>query len=88
MQKPEPKAKKYALPDPSKKQNCAEDRPIKLNPTGQYNLNFVDWNNEHEAILDADPYSYESPIHGMSNEVYAQIMEEEFCDEEQEVHNA
>lgn len=30
------------------------DRPVKFNPTGKYNLNFIDWQNEYEAIIDAD----------------------------------
>ena len=50
-------------------------------------MNFIDWNNEYETVLDADPYSYESPIHGMSNEVYQQIMDEEFADHESEAIN-
>jgi len=28
------------------------DRPIKLNPTGKYNLDFIDWDNEYENICD------------------------------------
>lgn len=28
-----------------------DKRPVKLNPTGKYNLNFIDWQNEYEAIL-------------------------------------
>ena len=30
-----------------------DNRPIRLNPTGQYNLNFIDWNNEWERAYDA-----------------------------------
>lgn len=26
------------------------DKPIKFNPTGKYNLNFIDWQNEWENI--------------------------------------
>lgn len=55
-----------------------------MNPSGQYNLNFIDWNNETDAIFDRDPHSYESPIHGMDNATFNNIMEEEFADEEQE----
>lgn len=29
-----------------------DDRPIKGSQTGGYNLNFIDWNNEWEHILD------------------------------------
>ena len=38
-----PSPKKYVLPDPSKKTVTGNDRPIKMNPTGKYNLNFIDW---------------------------------------------
>ena len=34
---------KFERPDPSKKQDCREDQPIKVNPKGQYNLNFIDF---------------------------------------------
>jgi Ring finger domain len=34
------------------------DRPIKFNPTGQYNLNFVDWTNEFERIIEDDELEY------------------------------
>ncbi len=27
-----------------------DDRPIKFNPKGKYNLNFIDWNNEWERV--------------------------------------
>lgn len=30
-----------------------DHRPIRMNPTGQYNLNFVDWNNEWERVYNA-----------------------------------
>ena len=30
------------------------DRPIKFNPNGKYNLNFIDWQNEYEAIIDSN----------------------------------
>jgi hypothetical protein len=30
------------------------NRPIKFNPTGKYNLDFIDWENEYEAICDYD----------------------------------
>ena len=45
------------------------DRPIKFNPNGKYNLNFIDWQNEYEAIIEADyngeEAPVESPIYGM-----------------------
>ena len=28
------------------------DRPIKFNPTGKYNLDFIDWQGEYENICD------------------------------------
>lgn len=30
------------------------DRPIKMNPNGKYNLNFIDWQNEWQNVADAD----------------------------------
>jgi hypothetical protein len=41
-----------------------------MNPTGKYNLNFIDWNNEYDTILSRDAHSYESPIHGMDDETF------------------
>ena len=73
--------RQYALPDPSKKQAITQDTPIKVNPTGQYNLNFIDWNNEWEAILDRDQNSYASPIDGMSVETFEAIFDEEMFDQ-------
>ena len=57
------------------------DAPIKVNPSGQYNLNFIDWDNEWETILDRDPNTYDSPIPGMSNETFERIYDEYFQDE-------
>ena len=48
----------YEKPDPSKKVVSGNDVPIKVNKTGQYNLNFIDWNNEWEAVLSADPNDF------------------------------
>ena len=47
-------------------------------------MNFIDFNNEYDAICNGDPYSYESPIAGMSDEVYQQIINEEFSNEDAE----
>ncbi len=86
--KPAPKEKLYEKPDPRQKVDCREDRPIKMNPTGQYNLNFIDFHNEWEAIIDrTNNDTYESPIPGMSNEMYQQIYDESFNDNEQQVAN-
>ena len=50
------------------------DRPIKFNPKGQYNLNFIDWQNEYQNIIDCNYDSEnppsESPIYGMSAEEF------------------
>ena len=53
--------------------------PIKT--SGSYNLNFIDWNNEWDRILDRDPNTYESPIQGMDNETFEKIYDEYFQDE-------
>ena len=47
-----------------------------MNPTGKYNLNFIDWENEMDAVLDADYDSNdpdESPIYGMDIETFKWI---------------
>ena len=75
-----PTVRKYERPDPSKKQVTSQDTPIRLNPSGQYNLNFIDWDNEWEAIMDRDPNSYESPIYGMDTETFEAIFDEEMFD--------
>ena len=66
-----PKVKKFERPDPSKKVDCGPNRPIRVNKTGKYNLNFIDWDNEWETVAMADEYTNESPIPGMSNEMFA-----------------
>ncbi len=46
------------------------DRPIKFNPKGKYNLDFIDWQNEWQNIADCEYDGHsapsQSPIHGMS----------------------
>jgi hypothetical protein len=37
----------------------SQDRPIKLNPTGKYNLDFIDYQNEYERIIESQ-YDYEN----------------------------
>ena len=56
--------------------------PIKINKTGEYNLNFIDWENEYENIVCADPDDNESPIYGMDIETFKAIMDEESIDVE------
>ena len=53
------------------------DRPIKFNPTGQYNLNFVDWINEFERIIEDDELEYYIEIDRQNN---PQAYEEELDD--------
>lgn len=35
-----------------------DDRPIRGNSSGQYNMNFVDWTNEWERIVEDDQLDY------------------------------
>ena len=74
------------MPDPSKKERITEDTPIKINTSGKYNLNFIDWNNEWEAIMDRDMDSYTSPIFGMDNETFEKIWDEEMEDDLKKYH--
>jgi hypothetical protein len=30
-----------------------DNRPIKINKSGKYNLNFIDWDNEYQNIIDS-----------------------------------
>ena len=66
-------------PDPSKKQNCGENRPIKMGKNGKYNLNFIDWDNEFDAVYGGESDSDEnvSKIKGMSMEIFKAILNEE-----------
>ena len=78
----------YAKPDPSKKQNCGQDRPISINKTGKYNLNFIDWENEfddvceaEEAIRNGDIDSDDDAIYGMDIKTFEAIIAEDKYDE-------
>ena len=47
-----------------------------MNPRGKYNLNFIDWENEMDAVLEADfdeNDPQESPIYGMDIETFKAI---------------
>lgn len=49
--------------------------PVKMNPTGKYNLNFIDWDNEWERVFEYANVSYNpatqgAPIEGMEIEVF------------------
>ena len=65
--------------DPSKKQNCGENRPIKMGKNRKYNLNFIDWDNEFNAVYGGESESNEnlSKIKGMSMEIFMAILNEE-----------
>ena len=56
----------------------SQDRPIKFNPKGTYNLDFIDYQNEYERIIDSN-YDHEqapqeSPIYGMSAHKFHELM--------------
>jgi hypothetical protein len=57
------------------------DRPVKFNAKGKYNLNFIDWQNEYQAIIEGnyDPENPQgdSPIIGMSMNTFHNLMLEE-----------
>ena len=74
------------MPDPSKKTVITDDTPIKVNPSGQYNLNWIDWNNEWDRIMDRDTDTYDSPIVGMDNATFEKIWDEEMFDEIKKNH--
>jgi len=57
------------------------DRPIKPSGNGKYNLNFIDWQNEYEAVMECD-YDGEnapehSPISGMDANTFHSLMLED-----------
>lgn len=58
-----------------------DNRPIKYNPNGKYDLNFIDWQNEWSEIAEAD-YDGEnapehSPIPGMTPQQFHRLMLED-----------
>ena len=63
-----------------------DDTPIKVNPSGKYNLNWIDWNNEWDRIMDRDTDTYDSPIDGMDNATFEKIWDEEMFDEIKKNH--
>ena len=54
-----------------------------MNPTGKYNLNFIDYENEFDAYCEADEAIKrgEDPIYGMSIETFEAIQKEELEDD-------
>ncbi|KAL4480285.1 hypothetical protein ABPG74_020801 [Tetrahymena malaccensis] len=60
-----------------------DDRPIKGNPTGKYNMDFIDWNNEWSNVYDnfdftTDHQNQQCPIFGMSKETFLRLVADEF----------
>ena len=53
------------------------DRKVEIK-RGQYNLNFIDWQNEYENIIDSgytgEEAPEQSPIYGMSSNTFHQLM--------------
>ena len=48
---------------------------MKLNPTGKYNMKFIDWENEWEAVYEhlGDPNSDVNPC-GLDEKVFEQLI--------------
>lgn len=53
---------------------------MKLNPRGKYNLNFIDWQNEFEAIADymSDPQADTNPC-GLDERLFKEIVVSSSC---------
>ena len=72
------KERKYVVPDPSKKTLTGDNIPVNINKKGEYNLNFIDWQNEFDQVYgNSDDDSDDCPIKGMDKDVFEAIMEEE-----------
>lgn len=58
---------------------------MKFNPTGKYNLNFIDWDNEWERVFEYQSlnfnYSNGAPIDGMDIHVFEQLYDEYMAEE-------
>ena len=50
---------------------------MKINPTGKYNLNFIDWDNEWERVFSYHSHSNvnydQAPIDGMDIQTFEQL---------------
>jgi len=55
--------------------SSTDNRPIKGNPTGKYNMKFIDWTNEFEAIAEymCDPEATENPC-GLDEREFEQVI--------------
>lgn len=63
--------------------------PVKFNPTGKYNLNFIDWDNEWERVMEYQSLSYNpaqqgAPIEGMDIEVFEQLYDQYMAEDVKE----
>ena len=58
---------------------------MKVNPTGKYNLNFIDWDNEWERVFDyqsIDNRNYsQAPIEGMDIQTFESIYDSYMAEE-------
>ena len=60
---------------PAAKKPGTGDKKVKGNPTGKYNMKFIDWTNEWEAVYDYmnDPEAKENPC-GLSESEFESIV--------------
>ena len=75
-----PYVPQYNKPDPFAKRNvCGEDTPIQGAKDGKYNLNWIDDQNEHRALISADEYigKKQSPIFGMDFETFKEVVDDQ-----------
>ena len=69
----------YNKPNPfEKRKNCGEDQPVGGGKDGKYNLNWIDDQNELNAVFKADEAiaNHESPIFGMDFETFKDIIDD------------
>ena len=54
-----------------------------MNPSGKYNLNFIDWENEFDAVCEAEENiaNGDDPIYGMDAETYESLINDELYDD-------
>ena len=73
----EKKEKNYA---PKFKSGPANEEKIKFNPNGKYNMKFIDWTNEWEAVYDYmnDPEASENPCM-LDEEIFEEIVVSFLC---------
>ena len=68
------------MPDPFGKKNiCGEDTPLHGAKNGQYNLNWIDDQNEYRHLISAEESiaKGECPIYGMDLETFEDILREQ-----------